>query len=83
MSTEDEIRLDAFRNKFIRKILHINWKLKKSNEYIRGVTKQLSIQEMLRKRRLRYCGHLAKTCNELGTQTVRDPVVDYLDAGST
>ena len=60
MSTEDERRLDAFQNKCISKILHINWKQKKSNEYIRGVTKQLSIQEMLRKRRLRYCGHLSR-----------------------
>ena len=60
MSTEDERRLDAFQNKCIRKILHINWKQKKSNEYIRGVTKQLSIQEMLRKRRLRYYGHLSR-----------------------
>ena len=55
MSTEDERRLDTFQNKCIRKILHINWKQKKSNEYIRGVTKQLFIQKMLRKRRLRYC----------------------------
>ena len=60
MSTEDERRLDAFQNKCIRKILHINWKQKRSKEYIRGVTKQLSIQEMLRKRRLRYYGHLSR-----------------------
>ena len=59
MSTEDERRLDAFQNKCIRKILHINWKQKKSNDSIWGVTKQLSIQEMLWKRRLRYHRHLS------------------------
>ena len=37
-----------------------NLEAKKSNGYIRGVTKQLSIQEMLRKRRLRYYRHLSQ-----------------------
>ena len=56
MSTEDERRLDAFQNKCIRKILHINWKQKK----MIYVTKQLSIHETLRKRRLRYYDHLSR-----------------------
>ena len=49
MSTEDKRHPDAFQNKCIQKILHINWKQKKSNGCYRGLTK-LSIQEMLQKR---------------------------------
>ena len=75
MSTEDERRLDVFQNKCIRKILHINWKQNRSNDYIRGITKQLPIQEMLRKRSLRYYGHLsrmAKTRLKLAMNWVPD-----------
>ena len=60
LTERDEARLDAFDMRCQRKILRIKWSQHVTNKYIRSVTKQPQLTNLIRNRRLKWFGHLLR-----------------------
>jgi len=57
MKKANEKKLEAAHHRWLRKILHILWKDMVSNEKVRELTGQQLLGDIIRERRLRWCGH--------------------------
>jgi len=53
-------KLEVAHHRWLRKILHISWKDKVSNERIRLLTRQEKMENIIRERRLRWAGHVMR-----------------------
>jgi hypothetical protein len=53
-------KLEAAHHRWLRKILHITWKNKVTNEKVRELTQQGNLEDTIRERRLRWTGHVMR-----------------------
>jgi len=55
-------KLQAAHHRWLRKILHISWKDKVTNEKVRELTRQEILEDTIRvqERRLRWAGHVKR-----------------------
>ena len=60
LTERDEARLDAFDMRCQRKILQITWLQHKTNHYVRSLTKQPQLTNIIRNRRLKWFGHVLR-----------------------
>ena len=60
LTERDEARLDAFDMRCQRKILRITWLQHKTNHYVRSLTKQPQLTNIIRNRRLKWFGHVLR-----------------------
>jgi len=58
MKKTNEKKLEAAHPRWLRRILHISWKDMVSNEKARELTGQQLLGDIIRERRLRWCGHV-------------------------
>ena len=58
MTVANKKRLEAAHHKWLRRILHISWRDKITNETIRERTGQENMENIIRKRRLKWMGHV-------------------------
>ena len=63
MAKGDEVKLDTFRNKWLRRLLKIYWPMRVSNEEVRKRANNDIISELVRKRRLTWIGHVLRMDN--------------------
>jgi len=59
--TKSTIRkLEALRHRWLRKILHISWKDKVTNDKVKELAQQGLLENIIRERRLRWAGHVVR-----------------------
>jgi|SRR6218665_572434 len=58
MTVANRKRLEAARHRWLRRILHVSWRNKITNKSIRERTGQEDMENIIRKRRLRWLGHV-------------------------
>jgi len=59
-------KLEAAHHRWLRKILHISWKDKVTDEKVRELAQQGIIKDTIRERRLRWEGDVLYRCHEVG-----------------
>src|SRR3984885_2110199 len=60
MSVVNGKRLEAAHHRWLRRILHVSWRDKVKNDTIRRITGQETMENIIRKRRLRWMGHVIR-----------------------
>ena len=60
MTVANRKRLQAAHHKWLRRILHVSWRDKIPNKTIRERTGQEDIENIIRKRRLKWMGHVCR-----------------------
>jgi hypothetical protein len=60
MTVANGKRLEAAHHRYMRRILHISWRDKITNKSIRERTGQEKMEIIIRKRRLKWMGHVAR-----------------------
>src|SRR6218665_1037793 len=58
MTVANRKRLEAAHHRWLRRILHVSWRDKITNKSIRERTGQKDMENIIRKRRLRWRGHV-------------------------
>src|SRR6218665_1461920 len=58
MTVANRKRLEAAHHRWLRRILHVSWRDKITNKSIRERTRQEDMENTIRKRRLRWLGHV-------------------------
>ena len=64
MTKRDEVKLDTFLHKCLRRLLKIYWPMKVSNEEVRRRARTCTISEQIRRRRWRWIGHVLRMNNQ-------------------
>ena len=60
MTTVNRRRLEAAHRRLLRRILHASWRHKITNETLREMTRQEDMENIIRKRRLQWLGHVLR-----------------------
>ena len=64
MTKRDEVKLNTFLHKCLRRLLKIYWPMKVSNEEVRRQARTCTISEQIRRRRWRWIGHVLHMNNQ-------------------
>ena len=64
MTKRDEVKLDTFLHKCLRRLLKIYWPMKVSNDEVRRRARTCTISEQIRRRRWRWIGHVLRMNNQ-------------------
>ena len=64
MTKRDEVKLDTFLHKCLRRLLKIYWPMKVSNEEVRRRARTCTISEQIRRRRWHWIGHVLRMNNQ-------------------
>jgi len=64
-------KLEAAHHRWLRKILHISWKDKTTNDKVRELTQQAKLEDIVRERRMRWTGHVMRMdCDRIARAAV-------------
>jgi len=66
-------KLEAAHHRWLRKILHISWKDKVTNEKVRELAQQGILEDIIREKRLRWAEHVIRMdTRRIVSQATRD-----------